>query len=122
MAVTFPSLLNDIHGDHNHRACPAVLLPVPAPKAHGNGLPGMVLAGLRTFWILRDGALLNVEETRPVAVVVEREPSAGLDRDATHAELTPSHLVDLIREIQCGQQLRLEALAVRRRRLLLLSE
>jgi hypothetical protein len=23
---------------------------VPAPEVHGNGLPGMVLAGIRTFW------------------------------------------------------------------------
>src|SRR5262245_41737667 len=116
------SLLNDVHGDHNHRTCPAVLLPVPGAKADGDGLPDMVLAGLAAFRVLGNGALLNVEETRPVAVVVGSELSTWLDSDATHAELTSGHLLDLTGEIQCGQQLRPEALTVRRRHLLLLPQ
>src|SRR5262245_18300078 len=116
------SLLNDVHGDHNNRTCPAILLPVPGAKADGNGLPDMVLAGLAGFRVLGDGALLNVEETRPVAMVVWSELSTGLDSNATHAELAPGHPPDLICEIQCGQHLRPEALAVRRRHLLLLLQ
>src|SRR5262245_55639417 len=84
-------LLNDVHRDHDHRSCPAVLSPVSGAKAHCDHLPCTVLCDLGAFRIFRDDTRLNVEETRPVAVVVERELSAGLDRDATHAELTPSH-------------------------------
>ena len=121
-SVLSSSFLDDVHGDHNHRTCPAVLLPVPGAKADGNGLPDMVLVGTDAFRVLGDRALLNVEETRPVVVVVGSELSTWLDSDATHAELTPRHSLDLIREVQCGQHLRPEALAVRRRHLLLLPQ
>ena len=43
--------------------------------AHRNHLPCTVLAGLGAFRIFGDSALLNLKETRPVAVVVERELS-----------------------------------------------
>src|SRR5262245_14797683 len=90
--------------------------------AHRNPLPGTVLGGRGAFRVLGDGALLNVEQTGPVAVVVERELATGFDRDATHAELTPGHPRDLMREIQCGQELRPEALALLRRHPLRLSQ
>jgi hypothetical protein len=73
---------------------PAILLPVPVAKAHFNGLARMMFGGLGGFRVLGDGALLNIEQTRPVAVVMDRELSTGIDRDATHAQLTPSHLLD----------------------------
>jgi hypothetical protein len=121
-AMDSRSFLNDVHGDHDHRACPSVLLPVPIAKADGNRLPGTVLVGLGAFGVLRDGALLNVEQTRSVAVVVECKLSTRLDCDATHAELTPGHPLNLIGEVECGQHLRLEALAVRGRCALSLPE